>query len=97
MNKNRIFRHEIGMKDKTIFEEALRNCQMRGLDSRNEWIPVSTTLPIERCLLKTKSGLVIIGDLYDGKWRVDGHWRHNGSDWISDYKFRDIVSWRDIP
>jgi len=65
----------------------------------SEWIKVSIKPPIGvgDVLLKTSSGLVTIGDLYEGKWRIMGHWSHNGKEWVSTFRYEDIIEWRHIP
>lgn len=81
----------------SLFEEAKQNVEMRGLDPDKEWILIDKALPQGSVLLKTTSGIVVIGDLYENKWRVDGHWRRVNGQWESDYKFNDMAFWRNIP
>ena len=64
---------------------------------QSTWIKVNDRFPNETALLATKSKMVVIGDYYDGQWRVNGHWSHNGSTWISEYKFDDITHWMPLP
>ena|SRR3990172_6768760 len=84
-------------EDISIFDQAKRLLAIGNYDPDANWVPINQVEPIGQVLLKTKSGIVVIGDLYEGKWRVDGHWRHDGKTWVSDYKFKDMIEWRNIP
>jgi hypothetical protein len=63
----------------------------------NNWISVKERLPEIEALLYTTSGIIVLGDRYDNKWRVCGHWRHDGTNWISDLTDNDITHWMPLP
>ncbi len=62
-----------------------------------EWISTKTELPKGEALLLTSSKVIKIGDLYDRKWRIVGHWHYDGSNWKSDYAYDEITHWMPLP
>ena len=64
------------------------------------WIRVLDRMPNNEgdVLLLTTSKIIVLGDLYQGKWRVSGRrWEFVNGAWESDVQLSDVTHWMPLP